>query len=175
MGFVRIEVCFWLSCRTILGPSSPGFDSALQENVACIGPQLRYTIPESVVALAGFSPVVVDILQTGLLTVLILHPIAAAIVFVAAFFSLFLGSHGFAIFVLLLTILAAIASTIVLGVDFALVVTAKNQLAGLNGGSFGLEIVFGNGVWLMLVGCAMVWLAVLLLSARVCYCCGVQR
>lgn len=149
--------------------------SARQEDVACIGPQLRYTIPPSIVALAGFSPAVVNVIETSLLAVLILHPIAAAIVFVAAFFSLFLGSHAFAIFVLLLTILAAIASTIVLGVDVALVVTAKNQLSGINNGSFGLEIVFGNGVWMMVAGCAMVWLAVVLLSARACYCCGVRR
>jgi hypothetical protein len=105
--------------------------------------------------------------------VLVLHPIAAGLVFLAAFASLFLGSHAFSIFVLVLTIIAAILATVVLGVDLALVLTAKNQLADLN--RFDVEIVFGNGIWMMVVAVALVWLAVILLSARACYCCGVRR
>lgn len=149
------------------------FCSAREENVSCIGPRLGYEIPEYLVALSPFPPVVIQAVQQSLLVVLVLHPIAAGLVFLAAFASLFLGSHAFSIFVLVLTIIAAILATVVLGVDLALVLTAKNQLADLN--RFDVEIVFGNGIWMMVVAVALVWLAVILLSARACYCCGVRR
>lgn len=147
--------------------------SALKENALCIGPQLGYEIPETVVALTGFPTSIIQAVQQGLIAVLVLHPIAAGLVFLAMFASLFLGSHGFSIFVLVLTILAALVSTIVLGVDLGLVLTAKNRVAELN--QFSLEILFGNAVWMMVVSVILVWVAVILLSARACYCCGVRR
>ncbi|KAJ2918544.1 hypothetical protein MD484_g1825, partial [Candolleomyces efflorescens] len=146
--------------------------SAREDNVACIGPQLGYEVPEYLVALSPFPAVVIQAVQQSLLVVLVLHPVAAGLVFLAAFASLFLGSHAFSIFVLVLTIIATILATVVLGVDLALVLTAKNQVADLNRD---VEIVFGNGIWMMVVAVALVWLAVILLSARACYCCGVRR
>lgn len=147
--------------------------STLAQNAACIGPQLGYEIPESVVSLSGFPASVIQVIEQSLLVVLVLHPIAAGLVFIAMFASLFLGSQAFSIFVLVLTIIAALVSSVVLGVDLGLAITARNEVAKIV--TFNVELAIGNGVWLMVAAVTLVWLAVILLSARVCHCLGVRR
>jgi len=148
--------------------------STIQENALCIGPRLGYEIPESIIRVSGFPGSVIEVVQQALFAVLILHPIAAAFVFVSMFTSLFLASRAFSIFTLVLTVISAILSTVVMGVDLSLVLTAINKVRDLNP-RFGLEVEFGNGVWMIVTAVVLVWVAVVLLSARACYCCGVRR
>jgi hypothetical protein len=121
--------------------------------------------------LAGVSPVLAQALEHSLLVVLILHPIAAGLSFFGFLFSLFLGPHSIAIFTLIIALLTGIVGTVVFAIDLALVITVKNEIADL--GDFVLE--WGNGVWMVLAAVVATWLAVIFLSTRACYCCGVQK
>lgn len=76
------------------------------------------------------------------------------------------------IFTLFMAIVTAIIASIVLGVDLALVIIARNAVKELEDLKF--EVEFGNGVWMVLAAVILTWLAVVFLSARACYCCGVR-
>lgn len=73
---------------------------------------------------------------------------------------------------LFLAIISGIVTTIVFGIDLALGIVARNELAQIQDLKF--EVVFGNGFWMVLVAVIAIWLAVVFLSARACYCCGVR-
>ncbi|KAJ8454552.1 hypothetical protein ONZ45_g19261 [Pleurotus djamor] len=77
----------------------------------CYGPQLGYDIPDFILSILGISRALADAALHGLLVVLVLHPIAAALSCVGFATSLFLGSHCSAIFTLILTIISAILNT----------------------------------------------------------------
>lgn len=121
---------------------------------------------------AGISPNIVKLIEDALLVVLVLHPVSAGLSFLAVVASLFLASHAFSIFTLILTIITALVASVSLAVDLALVIVARNRLPTL--GTFQLAIDFGNGVWMTLVAVVLTWVAVILLSARACYCLGVR-
>ncbi|TFK44949.1 hypothetical protein BDQ12DRAFT_43105 [Crucibulum laeve] len=140
----------------------------------CYGPQLGYTIPSYITALAPtISDQVVRAAQRSLLVILVLHPIAAALSFLTLVSALFLASHTFAIFTLILAIITSIVGSIVLGIDLALVIVAQGEVSKLQ--NFDFEVLFGNGIWMIVVAVALTWLAVVVLSARTCYCCGVRK
>jgi len=154
----------WGVCATsILNPSDQNH---------CFGPKLGYTVPSDLFHLVGFDPTLGTILLKGLLVILILHPIAAGLSFLAQFFAAFLGSHSLAIISLIFAITGAILGAVVFAADLAVVLVAKNKVASL--GQFHLAVQWGNGVWMVFVGVLFMWIAVVLLSARVCYCCGVR-
>lgn len=134
---------------------------------------LGYDIPQSLSDLAGVSPAVVGVVEQSLLAVLVLHPIVAGISFLDFVPSFFLGIHVVAILTLVIAIVAAIAGTVVFAIDLALVIIARDRLT--DSISYNLEISFGPAIWLVLTSVIMTWLAVVFLSARVCYCCGVRR
>jgi hypothetical protein len=125
------------------------------------------------VSLVNLPSALIDALLTALLVILVLHPIAAGLAFIAMFFSLFLASHAITIVALIFTLISAMLTTLVWAVDLALVVTLKDNLDTLSG--FDLEVDFGNAVWLVLVALLCIWTALILLSARACYCCGIRR
>ena len=140
----------------------------------CLGPTLGYNISSFAnLSDAGVSPDIVNIIEVGLLVVLVLHPIVAGLALLSAGFSLFLASHAFSIVALIFTIITAIIATVSLAIDLALVLVARSRLPSL--GTFSLEIDFGNGVWLILTAVILTWAGVILLSARACYCLGVRR
>lgn len=87
---------------------------------------------------------------------------------------MFLASHSFTIASLVFAIITALLSTIVFAIDLAVVIVVKNQLPNL-GSSIKLAADFGNGVWMVLTAVILTWAAVILLSARACYCCGIRR
>ncbi|KAL4263872.1 pH-response regulator palI/RIM9 [Pleurotus pulmonarius] len=140
----------------------------------CIGPQLGYDIPDSLLNLVGINTALADAVLHGLLVVLVLHPIAAALSCLCFLAALFLGSHCSAIFALIITIVSAILATVVLAIDLALVIATRDNVNDLIGGT-SLVVEFGNGVWMVLGAVVCSWLAVIFLSARSCYCCGVRR
>ncbi|KAJ7593748.1 hypothetical protein C8J56DRAFT_1160531 [Mycena floridula] len=147
----------------------PGFFS---NNGDCIGPMLGYPVPDTIPSLIGLSTSVVSVILSGVLVFLVLHLVAAGFSFVSFMTSLFLASHGLAILCLVLSIISALLTTVMFALDMALVITAKDQIPPLTDG-FGVG--FGNGVWMILVAMICTWTAVVLLSARLCYCCGVRR
>ena len=139
----------------------------------CIGPQLGYTIPSDLIALTGLNPSIVDILLKALVVLLVLHPVAASLSFITFVNSLFLGSHTISIFALIFSVITSLVSTAVFGIDLALVLVAKSNVKAITVAH--LEVAWGNAVWMVLTATILTWAAVFLLSARVCYCCGVRR
>lgn len=134
---------------------------------------MGYSVPENVVNTIGVPQRVVNVVQTALLAVLILHPIAASFSFLAFISSIFLASHALAIFSLILSIITAVLSSVVLAIDLALVIVAQHEVKNLR--DFHFKVSFGNGVWMILTAVVLVWGAVITLSARSCYCMGVDR
>ncbi|KAK0486235.1 hypothetical protein IW261DRAFT_1454450 [Armillaria novae-zelandiae] len=134
----------------------------------CFGPKLGYDIPSSITSLVGVDAALVQVALKGLLVVLILHLVAAGLSLAALIPAMCLGSHALAIVALVISIITALLGTIVFGVDLAL------SLPNLSS-QIDLGIDFGNGIWMVLVAVVLTWVAVITLSARACYCCGVRR
>ena len=134
---------------------------------------MGYKVPEHITDIIGIPREVVQVIQQVLLGVLVLHPIAAGFAAVSFITSLFLASHTFSIFSLVLTIITAILSTILFAIDLALVIVARSRVRTLQG--IHLDVSFGNGVWLILVSVILAWTAVITLSARACFCMGVRQ
>ncbi|KAJ3575272.1 hypothetical protein NP233_g1199 [Leucocoprinus birnbaumii] len=153
--------------------SNLNLPSVLNNNGFCLGPRLGYEVPSAVQSLIGVSNDVVNAVEVSLRVVLVLHPVAAGLAFVAFITSLFLASHAVSILTLFISIVAALLVTIVFGIDLALVLVARNQVKNLEDLNF--EVDFGNGVWMVLAALILIWVSVILLSARACYCCGVVR
>ena len=163
-------ICIPISFYLLLTPSVLDGPENFDE---CFGPQLGYTIPANVVSLIGLSPSVVQILLNALVVLLVLHPVAASLSFLTFINSHFLGHHAVSIVALILAIITSLVSTAVFAVDLALVLVAKANVKNINIGTF--NILWGNAVWMVLVATLLTWIAVGLLSARACYCCGVRR
>ncbi|KAF9033441.1 hypothetical protein BDZ89DRAFT_1062901 [Hymenopellis radicata] len=78
---------------------------------------------------------------------------------------MFLASPSFAIASLVFSIITALLSTIVFAVDLAVVTVVKKELPNL---SSSLKLM-------VLTAVILTWAAVVLLSARACYYCGIRR
>ncbi|KAF8070397.1 hypothetical protein FPV67DRAFT_1487224 [Lyophyllum atratum] len=143
-------------------------------NGICYGPMLGYDIPSDLTNVAGsFAISSLMSVEKSLLVILVLHPIAAGFSFIGFVFAFFLGPHGIAIFTLIVTIIAGIVGSIVLAIDLALVIIVRKKI--IDQLPYHFEVLFGPGTWMVLAAVAMTWLAVVFLSARACYCCGVRR
>jgi hypothetical protein len=145
-------------------------------NGDCVGPQLGYTIDPTYIAGVTNEPDLANLILKALTILLVLHPIAAGLAFltvvpVAA--SCFVYHKAPWIISLVLSIATAIMSTIVFGADLALIIVARHKLSDQD--KYNVTIDFGNGVWIVLVSMLFTWVALLLLSARVCRCCGFGR
>jgi SUR7/PalI family len=163
-------------CRSISISISPDHLSSFYDDPnfsECTHPRLGYTIPADIIALVGVSPTLVNALLKGLLILLILHPISAALSFLALFFSLFLALHSITIVALIVTLTSALLSSVVVAADIALVVLVRQNIGSLE--DFKFSVYFGNAVWLAVAALACTWAATILLSARACYCCGISR
>ncbi|KAF8963652.1 hypothetical protein BDZ97DRAFT_1819725 [Flammula alnicola] len=130
-------------------------------------------LPDNVSAAVGLSSSIVTVVEEALIVVLVLHPIAAGLALLSLVLSLFLVSHAFSIFVLIVTIVNALVSSTALAIDLALVIVARNELATQQ--VFHFQVVFGNAIWMILGAVVGTWLAVITISARACYCFGVRR
>ncbi|KAF8663646.1 hypothetical protein AX16_000888 [Volvariella volvacea WC 439] len=139
----------------------------------CFGPRLGYDVPLDIAALVGISPALLNIIQHTLLVILVLHPVSAGFSFLGFLASLFLGSHALAIINLIISIITAILTSIVFSIDLALVLVARSQIKDID--TFHFAVEFGTGVWMVMAAMILTWLAVITLSARACYCCGVRK
>jgi hypothetical protein len=138
----------------------------------CFGPQLGYTVPASVRELAGLPDAVINAVETSLRLILVLHPIAAGVALLTFISSLFLASHAISILTLFLAIITGIITTVVFGIDLALGIVVRDGLAVDQ--DFKFDVEYGDGFWMVLIAMILTWLAVVFLSARACYCCGVR-
>ena len=138
----------------------------------CYGPAVGYQIPDSILEITKYPELAKGVLK-ALTALLVLHPIVAAFSFVGAITSLFLDAHAMLIISLVFTIVNTFLSSIVFAADLAINIIARDRVPSLTGGSFDVE--WGNGMWLVLVGVALSWLGVILLSIPVCGCCGVSE
>jgi hypothetical protein len=145
-------------------------------NGECVGPQLGYTIDPRIIAVVTNEPALANLILKALTILLVLHPIAAGLAFltllpVIASCCVFHPAPW--IISLVLSVATAIMSTIVFAADLALVLVAKHKLRDQH--TVNVTVGFGNGVWIVLVSTLFTWAAMILLAARVCYCCGFGR
>jgi hypothetical protein len=164
-GATQLSFGVWGVCA-----SSPVANAPPPE---CFGPTLGYDVPPEIYSLIGLSSSLVNGIETTILVFLVIHLIAAGISLPAMIASLFLALHSMAILALVLSIISALLATVVFALDLALVIGARRAIPSLTGFQFGVD--FGNGIWIVLIGTICTWVAVVLLSARVCHCCGVRR
>jgi hypothetical protein len=142
----------------------------------CVGPQLGYTVDPKFIEVVTNEPELADIILKVLTVLLVLHPIAAGLAFLTllpVIASCCVYHHAPWIISLVLSVPTAIISTIVFAADLALVIVAKHKLKEQH--TVNLTISYGNGVWIVLVSTFFTWVAMFLLAARVCYCCGFGR
>ncbi|KAH0829097.1 hypothetical protein J3R83DRAFT_2563 [Lanmaoa asiatica] len=163
----------WGVCATKRVDLPIAFDSEIAQG-ACYGPQLGYTIPTTFLNDVGLSTSLASVAETALLVILSLHLVSAGLSTVVFLLSLFLHSHAVAIIALIIAIVTAIVGSVVFAVDVALVISVQNNINSLFSGA-DFSVQFGNGVWMILTAMVLTWVAVVMLSARACYCCGVRR
>ncbi|KAF8504577.1 SUR7/PalI family-domain-containing protein [Russula emetica] len=145
-------------------------------NGECVGPQLGYTIDPQIIAVVTNEPALANLILKALTILLVLHPIAAGLAFltlIPVIASCCVFHTAPWIISLVLSVATAIMSTIVFAADLALVLVARHKLRDQH--TVNVTISFGNGVWIVLVSTIFTWVAMILLAARVCYCCGFGR
>ncbi|KAG1836071.1 hypothetical protein DFJ58DRAFT_735227 [Suillus subalutaceus] len=148
--------------------------NGVEAQEACYGLQLGYTVPTSILSLVGFSSKLANVADTTLLTMLVLHLVSAALSTVAFVLSLLLRSHLITTIVIVFAIITAVFSTVVFAANIALVVGIKDNIDSLFPGA-DFAVSFGNGLWMALVAVLLAWIAVIMVSAQRCCCCGVSR
>ncbi|KAL4244957.1 pH-response regulator palI/RIM9 [Abortiporus biennis] len=138
----------------------------------CTPTHLGYTVPEDLLDLTGF-PEAAGAVVKALTVLLVLHPVCAILAFLAMFTSLFLSSKAMTIISLILSIALALVAGAVFAVDLAIEIIARNDIAPLVGPT--VIVGWGNAVWLALIGVALTWVSVILLSIVSCRCCGYRK
>lgn len=142
----------------------------------CVGPQLGYTIDSQTIEVITNETDLANVILKGLTILLVLHPIAAglALLTLLPVTASCLVYHKLPwIISLVLSVPTAIVSSIVFAADLALVIVARDKIKDYS--ALNISINFGNGVWLVLVSTLCTWIAMVLLSARVCRCFGFGR
>lgn len=142
----------------------------------CIGPQLGYTIDPLTIEVITKETDLADVILKGLTILLVLHPVAAglSLLTLVPVTASCLVYHKLPwILSLVLSVPNAIVSTIVFAADLALVIVARSKIKDES--AIHVSIDFGNGVWMALVSTIFTWMAMILLSARVCRCFGFGR
>ena len=121
----------------------------------------------------GISASLTEIVLQGLLVVLVLHPITCAFTLLALIPALFLASHALSVVALVLSVVGALVGTTSFAFDVAIAANVKFQLDDLT--EVNAAAYYGSAVWMVLVSIILTWAAVVLLSARSCYCLGVRK
>ena len=134
----------------------------------CSSPRLGYAVSDAILALTG-QPQLLNIVLKALLVILILHPISTGIVLLALIFATVSFIHAFAIISLILTITAALLTSLLAAIDIAVVAVAMNKVDDIT--QFHFAVKWGNAPWMTLAGAVLLWLVVILQSITVCGCC----
>jgi hypothetical protein len=76
------------------------------------------------------------------------------------------------IFSLVVTVIGAILSSIVFGIDVAIVNVARLGVNQYLGSNSNIEVAYGPEIWMSLTAVLLLWIAVVSDSVVSCYCCG---
>ncbi|KAI0079260.1 hypothetical protein K474DRAFT_678575 [Panus rudis PR-1116 ss-1] len=164
----NLRIGVWGTCAS----SKINPPSILTNYGECTEVGLGYDVPKELLGLTE-HPELANAALRVLTLLFAFHPICTVLAFIGMFTALFLASHCSTIITLLISILSAGTSTVVLAVDLALVIVARDKVNELPNGL--VDINFGNGVWLLGGAAACAWTAVVLLSALACRCCSNRR
>ncbi|CAG7850786.1 SubName: Full=Uncharacterized protein {ECO:0000313/EMBL:CCA73442.1} [Serendipita indica DSM 11827] len=145
----------------------------------CSTPRVGYTVDPAIISTLGLSPYLYDIITQVLVSFLVIHPVVATLTLLSLFPTFFPFSRFAQILSLILNIISAVLSTLVVAVDFAIVMIARNKLQALfpeasTISSLGMRfsLSFGNTVWMSVVAVVALWAAVIAGSIIVCSCIG---
>jgi hypothetical protein len=100
---------------------------------------------------------------------------SAVLTLIALVPSIFVRVKWARIFSLVITIIGAILSTVVFGIDVAIVTAAKTGVEEYLGGNTNISILYGREIWMSLAAVILLWTAVVSHSVVSCYCCGRVR
>jgi len=172
--------CLWEEVRSrsntsdVLVADRLSFSCSAAGTGQCYGPQLGYTVPQSILSILGLSQQVATAAEKTILTLLVLHLVSAALSMIVFVLTLFLHSHVVAIIALIIAIATALLTSFMLTMDVVLIILLRNNMNIVVTG-FKFNVEFGNAVWMILTAVLLSWFAVVMLSARACYCFGVRR
>lgn len=172
--------CLWEEVRSrsnssdVLVADRLSFSCSALGTGQCYGPQLGYTVPQSILSILGLSQQIATAAEKTILTLLVLHLVSAALSTIVFVLALYLHSHAAAIIALIVAVATALLTSFILAMDVVLIVLLKDNMnIVVTGLKFDVE--FGNAVWMILTAVLLTWFAVVMLSARACYCFGVRR
>ncbi|CAE6437102.1 hypothetical protein ACGC1H_004446 [Rhizoctonia solani] len=133
----------------------------------CSRTRLGYDIDSQLLQLLGLDNLN-DIFSRGLTLVLVLHPIACGLAFLALLFALMLlcrPARFASAIALVFSVLAAIVATVAFAIDVALTTIAKNKVRDATDGN--LKVTYGAVPWMTLGAMVALW------AATVGACCGI--
>ena len=138
----------------------------------CFGPALGYAVPASLLDLTGYPGLAQGVLD-GVLAVLVLHLVAAALSALGMLAALFLESHAACIASLVVSVFTVLVGAAVFAVDLVVVIVGKQRIPGLT--DFNYTVNWGPAIWMVLAAVVLAFLGMVLMSVVVCECCGVGR
>jgi len=133
----------------------------------CSKSRLGYNVDNQVLSALGLNNLD-DFIAHGLTFVLVLHPIACGLAFLALVFALMLARRPARLasaMALIFSVLAAIIATIAFAVDVALTTIAKNKVGDITNNR--LKVTYGAVPWMTLGAMVALW------AATVAACCGI--
>jgi len=165
-GNVRYGV--WGYCISAIQATAAGH--SFDEPGQCSKPRLGFTI-DSTVAQALHAQGIENDISRAVTAVLVLHPIACGLAFLAFLFSLAMLSRpslrerACSALTLAMTVIAAILTTIVFLIDVIAVAVARHKIKNASDGE--VTATWGSGTWMTLAATVLLWLA--------CFgaCCGI--
>jgi len=159
-----VKFGLWGYCLSGIEISVAGFDQST--NASCSQPQVGYTFDDTVseaLDVTGLD----DLISRVTTAALVIHPISAALSFLAFLTTLFLlirtrRKHGrpSRLISLVFVLLAAVLTTIVFLIDAIFVGKVRSRLADASEDT--LTLSWGNAVWLTLVAALSLWFAMIM-------------
>lgn len=160
-----VKFGLWGYCVSDITASAFGFDQSRAGY--CSKSKLGYDIDSQVLDTLGLDNLD-DIISHGLTFVLVLHPIACGLAFLALLFALMLifrPARLASAVALIFSVLAAIVATIAFAIDVALTTIARNKIGDATDGN--LKVTYGAVPWMTLGAMVALW------AATVGACCGI--
>ena len=100
---------------------------------------------------------------------------SAGLTLIALIPSIFVRVKWARILSLVITMIGAILSSVVFGIDVAIVNVARAGVTQYLGPSAEIAIFYGPEIWMSLAAVILLWIAVVSDSVVSCYCCGRLR
>jgi len=160
-----VKFGLWGYCVSDISASVFGFDQTRAGY--CSRKKLGYDLDEQLLDTLGLDDLN-DILSRGLTFVLVLHPIACGLAFLALIFAIMLAFRPARLasaMALIFSVLAAIVATVAFAIDVALTTIAKNKIRDATDGN--LKVTYGAVPWMTLGAMVALW------AATVGACCGI--